>query len=339
MNRPANPPNDWSPNETFERFAREHGRSAGELRARLGQLADQSVSEERHLSFEVLRDFELLSGRDALTDEDRSHLERCAFCSELLATLEAPLAHVEEFATAAVAAYETQVAVASAPTRIRHQRLREWGIAAGFAVLALAMLVTWQTSRISAGQLIARISPALAVKLASDPNWSALESTCTRESGEQSGCAYLATAARFRADGKARAARAVLVSGLEEVGVTPSVAAKVGDALQTPTSSVPKERQEAAQLAHVLVHNTDVPTRWIEAARLQLKAGEKLEALHAVDMYLVAVDTKPAATEAFRAGFVRTVAALDSERKPTSEATRPVAAAAASAVVSADTHD
>jgi len=334
MNRPANPPNDWSPNETFERFARKHGRSAGELRARLEQLADQSVNEERHLSFEVLRDFEVMSKRGALTEEDRSHLDRCAFCAELLATLEAPQARVKEFATAAVAAFETQVAVAAAPTRIQHVRLLEWSIAASVAVFALGALITWQTQP----QWIARVSPALAVKLASDPNWSAIESTCARESGEQSGCVYLATAARFRADGKARAARAVLVSGLEEVGVTPPVAVKVGEALQTPASPVPKERQEAAQLAHALVYNTDVPTRWIEAARLQLKAGEKLEALHAVDMYLVAVDTKPAATEAFRAGFVRTVAALDSERKPTLQATSPAAAASTSAVVSAGNH-
>jgi hypothetical protein len=132
---------------------------------------------------------------------------------------------------------------------------------------------------------------------------------------------------------------------LEQVGVTGPVAVKVGEALQTPTSSVPRERQEAAQLANVLVHNTEVPTRWLEAARLQQKAGEHVEALYAIDRYLVAVDAKPAATEAFRAGYARTVATLAGERKPTSATTpsfdlavEKSAAAATAAVPATDSH-
>ena len=330
MNRIPDTPNEWSPTETFAALARDHGHTPAQLRARLAHLADQA-GEERHLGFEVLRDFEALSNRGLVTPDDQAHLESCAFCSKLLATLDAPHARVEEFATAAIAAYERAAVQTTAPAPVPHSHFTEWRLAAGFLFVALTGLVAWQwqAPRLLASPVVARLSPALSVKLASDPSWSGIEDVCARETGEQSGCAYLSTAARFRANGKARASHTLLVTGLEEAGVVPLVAAKVGDALQTSASPVPKERQEAAQLARALVHNTDVPTRWIEAARLQLKAGEKLEALHAVDMYLVAVDTKPTATEAFRSGFVRTVAQLDSGTKPSLPATPSSAAAVA----------
>jgi hypothetical protein len=105
MNPTSDPPKDWNPKEAFERVAQTQGRSPEQLRERLGELAGQIGREPTHLSFEVLRDFQLLSQRGSLSEEDQSHLERCSFCSQLLTTLEPSRRQVEEFATAALAAF------------------------------------------------------------------------------------------------------------------------------------------------------------------------------------------------------------------------------------------
>jgi len=326
MNAPQDPRNDWNPVETFERVARERGRSPEELRARLTQLADSAAaSGGGHLGFEALREIGAPSESGAVSEVDRQHLEGCAFCSDLLASLQPPQERIEEFAEAAVASF-------SRPRRIpapvnRERRTAHWGhpvrwaAAASMVGAVLAGVIGWQAAPLSAGNWLARVSPALAVKFASDPKLSVIEENCGEKSGSQTACAYLTSAALYRVDGSTRAARTLLVSGLEQAGVTQPVALKISDALQTPTASVPRERQEAAQLAYVLVNNTEVPTRWIEAARLQQKAGEHAQAIYAVDRYLAEVKAQPAATEAFRAGYARTVATLNGERKPSSATT------------------
>lgn len=351
MKTPQDPRNDWNPNETFERLARERGRSPEELRARLAQLADDRAHEGGHLSFETLKEIDSSSEDGTVSEQDRRHLEGCAFCSDLLATLKPPHERIEEFAQAAVAAFSRPArgaipAVNRDVAAVRSGHPTRWlATAASLVGVLIAGNIAWQVAPLGAGNWLARVSPALAVKFANDPKWSGIEESCSQKSGSQSACAYLATAARYRDDGSTRAAGTLLVSGLEQVGVTKPVAVKVGEALQTPTSAVPRERQEAAQLANVLIHSTEVPTRWLEAARLQQRAGAHTEAVYAIDRYLVAVDAKPAATEAFRAGYVRTVATLAEERKPISAITpsldAPVgksAAAATAAVATTDSH-
>jgi hypothetical protein len=350
MNTPLDPGNDWNPNETFERLARERRRSPEELRARLTQLADDRAPDGGHLSFELLKEIDSPSEDGMVSEEDRRHLEGCAFCSDLLASLKPPQERIEEFAQAAVAGFSRPARGAASAANgdaasVRSRRPARWLAAAASLVgVFVAGGIAWQAAPLAAGNWLARVSPALAVKFANDPKWLSIEESCGQQSGAQSACTYLATAALYRLDGRTHAARTLIVSGLEQAGATTPVAMRVGDALQTPTSSVPRERQEAAQLANVLVHNTEVPTRWIEAARLQQKAGEHVEALYAIDRYLEAVNAKPAATEAFRAGYARTVATLGGERNPTlvttpsSDPAVEKAATGAAAVTAADHH-
>jgi hypothetical protein len=313
----------WDVDAALVRVA---GGSAGDLHEQLRRIAfAYRAEEDAHLSFDEVQTL-VEPGAHELPMERHAHAHGCAFCRELIDTIDGSaterdafleLVRQHEVAPAPVPQKErSRAGLGRIPTPAR-ARFEPWAwplaaaatAATTVAVVAGVAFHPWRSTP-SPQALVANTPPII---------WSQASRTCKQESPSVSGCDLFTAAARLTTEGQDHLARPVLVSALRESGLEGFAVDKIDATLATAPNSSGAPPQNSSEARPVqTTAPTSKPDTAISArheasehllisAKADFEAGRPVQGYEGVATYAAAVTERPDVARAVRVGFIEPV--------------------------------